>query len=405
MKIDKTLKSSIYVLFAINLYNFLNYTFHVVSSNLLDRAAYGILATVMSMVYIIAVPNDSIQTIISRYVTRFCVDHEKSRITALVKKTFKRFLLWSFVLFGLFLIISPLISSMLKINVGIIILSGTLLLFVLLLPIPRGVLQGMKRFTGFSFSFVSEGLIKVLFAFLLISVGLGVYGSVIGLVCSIIFALVLSFFLIRDVIRVETKDDIKVSGIYSYSLPVIISIGAITLMYSLDIILAKIFFDPQIVGDYAVISMLSKIIFFGTMPISRAVFPYMSEKHDLKKSQRSVLLKSFGLVFLGAGVVLLIYYLFPEFMISIFNKKYMGLSELLIYPAIAMAILSLSNIFVFYNLSNNNYQFNYFVILAVLLQIVLVSLMHGSMTSFVYALVISNTALFAFLLLNHFLKR
>ena len=60
---------------------------------------------------------------------------------------------------------------------------------------------------------------------------------------------------------------------------------AIVLMYSLDIILAKRFFSAEDAGKYAVISMLGKMIFFGTAAIGKAMFPFTSENYESGKER------------------------------------------------------------------------------------------------------------------------
>jgi len=374
-----------------NLFNVLNYFFHFVSARLLGPADYGILAAIMSMIFVFSIPADTIQTILSRYSTKYNLENKKM-LKDLLVKSMKKFTLAGLISTGIFLLFSPVISKFLFIDLRLIMLSGLILFSFFVIPIPRGILQGTKKFFSLGISIIIESSSKLIFVALLIMLGFGVAGALWGVLIGFGIAFIASLLLIRDVLK-EKSDGGKIMGIYSYSLPVLISVIAITLFYSFDVIIAKRFFSNELVGQYAVVSLIGKTLFFGTVPISRAMFPLVSEKHDKneKKDVSSILKKTMLLVFAIDIVALVIIMLFPKLIISIlYGAGYGELSSYLGYIGLAMTFLSLTNVILFYNLSIHRYNTSFIVLIFALLQIIVLFMFSNSMLQFILAFLAIN---------------
>jgi len=397
--LDEFVKSSFILFLAMNFFAFLNYFFHFVSARLLEPVNYGILATLMSIVYIFNVPNEIIQTIVSRYSTKFNLKKDDGKIKDLLIKSIKIFSIIGSLCFLIFVIFSPMIGDFLSIDKKLLMLTGVTIIAYFLVPITRGVLQGTKKFNSLGITYLSEGFIKVGLVVLLILIGWSVYGAMSAIILSILISFAFSFIFLKKILKIRRKKE-RIKGIYSYSFPVLISISSLMIILGMDIILAKRFFQEEIVGQYAVISMLSRIIFFGTWPITKAVFPLMSEKFDEKKDSRGVLRKSFFITLLISLCILLLYFLIPKTTITIlFGRQYISVANLLIYCSIATTLLSLTNIFVLYNLSINREKRNYFIIFFVLSQIVLLFLFHSTLFQFILVYIINNLILFLTMML------
>jgi len=397
-------KGSLILLISMNIFNFLNYIFHFVSARLLEPVDYGILATLMSIIYLFNIPHDTIQTITSRYATKFNVNKEDGRIKNLMIKSIRRFSVLGILCFLIFAAFSPVLGKFLRIEPKLLILTGGVLIGIFLLPISRGTLQGTKKFNSLGFSYLLEGFVKLGITTSLIILGFGVYGAMGAIILGIFSAFAFSFVSLRKILKTKRKNE-KIKGIYSYSFPVLVSIACVTFLYSIDIILAKRFFPEEVVGNYAAVSMLSKIIFFGTWPISKAMFPIASERYDKKRGSSSIFKKSILIVLLILAFALLVYFLIPKSIIMIlYGQKFVSMASLLIYPSIAMAFLSLTNLLILYNLCVNRARRNYLVIFFVLLQVVLLSVFHSSLLQFASMLIVCNALLFLTMLVLNFKK-
>nr|QBM01227.1 hypothetical protein [uncultured archaeon] len=389
------------IVLMIGLFNFFNLLFHFISGRLLGNVLYGTFAAVMGVIYIFNIPSEIIQTVVSRYTTKFA--NEKRKVKSLLNRGLKRFFFLSLVILIIFAIISPLLGKFLFAEIPLILLTGILIIPIFIISVNRGILQGLKRFNSLGFSFFSEGIIKLGVGTFFILLGMKVYGALLGLITGAFFALLVASISLKD-IRKNKPENADIRGIYSYSLPVIISVASVTIMYSIDLILARRFF-PDLAGQYAVISMLGKIIFFGTFPIVKTMFPFVSERDDKKEESRDLLKKSIFFVLILVLLVLIAYSLFPKQIISLlYGKEFLEFSSYLLLPSITMGLLSFSNIFIYYNLSTHRKKRNYSLIFFAIAQIVLLSFFSFSISGFMYMNLLINLLLFIFLFLFNLKK-
>ncbi len=376
---------SFLLLITINIFFVLNYFFHFAMARMLPIEQYGILVTLYAIIYILAVFTESIQLVITKYTT----EKKDGEVKNLIKKSSGKSLKISFILFIVYLIISIPLSIILKIAYPLVALTGVIIFSSFLLPITRGVLQGQKRFGTLGFNTISEAVIKLSSAIFLVLIGWMVYGAVVATLLGTYFSLLISFVSLKKIFKskeIETKN----TGIYAYSAPVFVAIIAVIVFYSIDVILAKIFFSPEIAGYYAISSMIAKVIFFGTQPISKAMFPIASESKDGKKTKR-VFKYAVLLLCLLILIGLLVVYFMPELLIKIFSGRSIPqITSILILPALATGILSLTNLNIFYKLSQGKVKGCFYLPIFVVIEIVLMSLFSYSLASFSLAFAVSS---------------
>jgi O-antigen/teichoic acid export membrane protein len=122
--------------------------------------------------------------------------------------------------------------------------------------------------------------------------------------------------------------------------------------WGMDVLLAKLFFADNIAGAYAVASTLAKTIFFGTHPISRAMFPLTAEHEKNSKKSENVFKNALALILVALAAALIMFYLFPAFLIKVFSGKIIDDSaKILVYIGIAISLVSLTNLVLLYKLS------------------------------------------------------
>lgn len=369
---------SIVLLITINIFNALNYFFHFVMARMLNIADYGALATLMSIFYIFGIAMESIQTIITKYSS-----HEKNsgKIKSILIKSLRKGFKISAIFFVLYLLLIIFISKPLGINYGLMALSGLVIFSSFLLPINRGILQGKKKFNSLGFNMVFESSIKIILSVIFVIIGWKVYGAIAGVVIGAFVAFFLSFINLRKILSSKERF-FKIKDIYGYSLPVFSMIATIMIFYSLDIILARAFFPGEIAGQYAIASMLAKIIFFGTFPISKAMFPLSSEasRDKNKKQAKNILTQSLLILGFGVLVALVVFWAFPELLVRIFSGSYYILSsKILIYLALAMGLLSFTNLLLLYKLSLGKIKNYWFVFIFIVFEIILLSIFHKNL--------------------------
>ncbi|MEK6855953.1 MAG: oligosaccharide flippase family protein [Nanoarchaeota archaeon] len=358
-KLNKELvNGSIILLIAFNIFNFLNFIFQFIMARLMSPEEYGTLAALFSIVYVSGMFSDSIQTIVTKYSSK---EKDKGKLKNLFKRMYRKTLIMSVVLFILFLIGAIVLANIWETRYILIAITGLVIFPSILSPISRGIMQGRKRFSSLGGNLISEAGIKIFLTSLLVILGLSVFGVVIGLVIAMGLAFFISTFQIKDILKSKEKN-MALSSIYQQSILIFIFTLALTLFYSLDVIIAKAVFSPEIAGYYAIASILGKIAFWGTQPISRAMLPIASEKTEISlknKKLKHVFRSSLLILTLGLLAVLVVFYEFPELIIRLFSgKDLIFASQILFRTGLAMAILAYSNLLLYYKIATSSQEKN-----------------------------------------------
>jgi O-antigen/teichoic acid export membrane protein len=380
----------------INIFNFLNYVFHFSMARMLTPADYGVLGVLMSLLYIYGIPNEAIQGIFSKYSSKFKSKQGDGfgKIKYLLSKGLKVVFIFSIVLFALATIGGIFLADFIDVEFGLIALVNLSIFGLLTSAVLRGILQGEKKFWSLSWSLIVETGFRLIIAIVLVLVGWRIFGAVIGLVTGFIFGVGFAVFSLKDLAK-EKEEKVELKGIKGQSWSFLGAMVAIILIYSVDIILAKRFFPEEIVGQYTVISMLGKMIFFGTMPISKALLPISSESFSNGKPTKSLFYKSALFVALISGIALAAFLFVPKLIIWIlFGSKYLDIAPYLIYVGIALTFLSFTNLVVIYGLSLDRFKRFYWLFIFVIIEITLFFIFNQNLLEFTLAFMFSNIIMF-----------
>ena len=107
--------SSMTLLVLMLLGNILNYIFQFSMAVMLGPADYGILAVLTSFIYLFTVPTNAIQTVMSKYTTRFNIKKEYGKIRGLMDYLIKKAFLASIFVFLGYLAAAFILSKSLDI--------------------------------------------------------------------------------------------------------------------------------------------------------------------------------------------------------------------------------------------------------------------------------------------------
>lgn len=392
------LGGSLILLITFNLFSLLNLIFNSSMSRMLSLADYGILTTLISFLTIFGVFSESIQTIISRYST-----HEKNngKLKNIIKRSLKKASSLSIILFLFYLLISLFLSKIFNIRYSLVALTGLMLFASFYLPITRGILQGKKKFLALGTNVLIEGAAKLIIAVVLVILGTKVFGAIIGMVSGAAFAFLASMFSLKDIFNSKEMPS-KTPGIYAYSKPVFVVALTILLFLNLDIILARLFFEPLTMGAYALASTIAKIIYIGTSPIGKAMFPISVESKTTHSSYKT-LVSSIKLVSLLVVIGLFIVFFFGSTIIFVYSGRIIVESlSILFYLAVSMSLLSFANLILLYSLSRGTIK-NYLILLAIIpIQIILLSIFNNNIIQFSLALLLTSAIfLWGVLFLNN----
>lgn len=400
IKNDELVRGSLILLIMLGLFNFLNYVFQISMARLLGPEEFSIVAVLMAIIYIFNIPGETIQTIISRHTSKFEAEKSLGKIKNLFVRSLKKGFLLGAGLFLLFIPISFILSKILTIPIWLMILTGLSIFYVFISPIPRGILQGRKEFFRMGGSLVIESTIKVIFTIALVIFGLKSYGAVGGVIIACFVSFLVLFLMVKKILKIKSEEQ-TFTEIYKKSIPILIAMTCIVVMYSMDIILARAIFPPRLAGQYSFVSLVGKVILFISLAISKSMFPISSQNFDEGKKTSDIFKKSVIIVGGTSLVISAVYFLFPEEIVrivSLGSMEYVEAAGVLGILATAYTLLSLSNLVLLYKISVNKLKgiYAYIPIIFVLLEFTLMILFNSTITSFSIAFLFANIIMFLY---------
>ena len=381
------LKGSFILVLGFGLFNFFHFLFQFFMARMLSISDYGVLATLFAVIYIFSIFTESMQNVVVKYSSN---EPTNGKLKNILNRSMKKASTYSLIIFSFYLISAIFLANLLGISYMLLSVNGLVIFLALYLPITRGIMQGRKKFGLLSINMASESICKLILGLFFVFIGWKVYGAIFGVILGGSFSLLISFFQLKDVIKSDEKEADTI-GIYNYAKPALLISAMIIIFYSLDVIIAKIFFEPEIAGAYAIASILGKIIFWGTLPISKAMFPMSAE--NKKNKTDNIFQSSFFILIFFIVISLLFFYFAPNFVIKIFSGKQIPLaSSILFLLGISFSLISITNLILLHKLSINKIEGYKYLILFIFIEIILLSNFSSNLLEFSLAFITSSAA-------------
>lgn len=365
----------------------INYLFHLLMGRMLGPADYGVLASLISLAYLLSIPTATLNLVLVKFVSNFKGKNNFASIASLFKISSKKILPWALSLLLIFLLFSPLVVSFLHLPSFLPFVFVLLLFFVsVFITINRAFLQGLARFSYFSLSSILENLLKLLVAVVLVWWGFKVNGALFAFLVGSILAYFFTFIPLRFIFSKKEKQTLlnRKEFIY-FALPVFFSTLAFTSLYTTDVVLVRHFFPGSESGFYAALSVLGKIIFFVTSPIVSVAFPLISERYVKGARYRHLLWFSFLIMGTLSFLATLMYFLFPQLMIKIlYGTAFLSISPYLGCFGIFLSLYGLCFLMTNFFLSIGKTKIVSLPLIASLSQITLICFFHQDLWQIIF---------------------
>ena len=404
---NKVISSSLVLVIGGFLGSLTNYFYHLSMARFLGPKDYGILESLISVVYQLSIPLTTISIVITKYVSGFKGQNRTKTIESFFWKVNKKILLCLPLIFIFIFISAPVISSFLHFpSPVLVILVGMSFVLSIFVTLGRSFLQGLSKFLLVSVAGFSDGLIRLLAALLLVFLGLGLFGAVFSFFIASILSVSITLYLVRNLMKGNRYEPIpEKKEMFRFIFPVFFTNLAITSLITSDIILVRHFFPPFEAGLYSALSTLGKMIFFAASPVTTVILPMVSEAQAANENFKRIAasgLALIGLIIAGSVVVL---GFFPKIMVMVlFGEKYLAMVPLVINFSVAIAIFTINvallNIFLALKITLPTI----FVSLTALLQIIMIILFHQSLGIIINIFIVLSSLLLLSLLLYYALS-
>jgi len=375
--------------------NSFNYLYQVTMGRLLTQVQYGELLALLSLFYMFSVVFATVNTSVTKFVSVYSARGQMELVRGLVRRATRVLLVAGLAVFLVVALLSPLVSSFLRIDspVYLVILFASVP-FGLVLPVYQGALRGLQRFISLGISTSSWSLFKLLFSVALVLAGYGLLGGVGGVFLAHVFAFLLTWYLLRDVLEGNAQD-VPLGEILRYSWGAFLALFAYTALWNADMIVVKHYLPAETAGLYSAVSVLGKIALFAPGAIALVLFPEASKLHERGGNPLKVLLSAMLLSGLLSGAVVLLYALFPEeVVLLVYGAKYLNASKYLWKYALAMAFLALTSVVLNYALSIGRMAIGAALSLSLALEVAVLVAYHGSLGEVVLGLLLASGVTF-----------
>jgi O-antigen/teichoic acid export membrane protein len=390
------------------LVSFLNYLYYPVLGRLMSPADFGEVQTITSFFLQAAVFLSVLALTTIRVLKKYEGRPEREDVVSEIEWLA---VLTGLVLFGLMLVFAGPLQQFFRFTsvVPFILLALTFLAGIPL-AFSNSYLQGHHRFAALSRSNVAGAASKLVLSAGLVLAGLQAVGAILGLFLSQLINLGYTHWQAAKVGRPNLtfawrlprlgliRPELQFAGL------ILITSLSINTLLSLDIIAVKHYFDPRTAGLYAAIATVARIIFFLTGPLAAVLVA--SVRLDDPAHNRALLKRSLGLVAGLGGSALVFFALFPYFTVRLLmGPSYTHFSYLLPPLSLAIFLLSLSNLFIYYHVMLRGLRIAVAAATGLITMVIMLMLHHKTVADVVTTMLAGSFLLFILIIIVVNLKR
>jgi len=373
------------------------FVFHAIAGRILGPAIYGQVAFLIAVYAVGTAPALILVVVLARYTATLAARGDTG-VRTLLTRTVR--------LIAIPCLLAVLITALFARPVAAfehlgsqipVLILGFSIALVWQVAIPRGILQGLQRFTSLSMNLSLELVVRTLLVYTLLAAGYAVSGAMAAVFTGLAFAFALGLFSLRDHLR-GNGTRVRLRVMAGFSLTAAAGIIGVQILYNQDVILAVHYLNPHDGGIYGGLNKIGTILFFLTLSVSQVLFPRVVEAVAKEQHPGRILLSSAGiLTALGAGA-LLVFAVVPGLVVGVlFGPTFRDATPYVLPVGVIGLALSLDNLLVQFFMAVHDRGFVPILFAAVIAEAVLIYFFHAHVGSVVLDVLGTLVVLLAFL--------
>ena len=153
-----------------------------------------------------------------------------------------------------------------------------------------GVLQGYQRFVAVAAMQVVPGALRLCLLGLLAVASLRLGGAVAATVITFVASAALAVYLVREPLsRGARRARPALGSFLRYLWPVLVGLIGISVLTTVDLLVVKARFAPDVAGEYAAASAFARIAFFLPATILTVLFPVTAARQARGEDTKDIL--------------------------------------------------------------------------------------------------------------------
>ena len=379
------------------------FVYHAIAGRVLGPATYGEVAFLIAVYAVGTAPALILIVVLARYTATLAARGAEG-ISSLLTRTIRLVAIPCLVaILFTTLLARPLANfEHLGSTIPVLILGFSIAL-IWQVAIPRGILQGLQRFTALSLNLSLELVVRTAAVVALLAANYAVSGAMAAVLLGLVFAFVLGLIALRDHLgRAKTRVHLRVMA--GFSLTAAAGIIGVQILYNQDVILAEHYLSSHAGGIYGGLNKIGTILYFLTLSVSQVLFPRVVEAVAREEHPGRILLYSAGLLtLLGAGA-LFVFGVVPGLVVGVlFGPSFSDAVPYVFAVGVIGLALSLNNLLVQFFMAVHDRLFLPILGLGVIAEGVAIFLFHANVGQVVGDVLVTLVALLALLAVRCYL--
>jgi O-antigen/teichoic acid export membrane protein len=264
--------------------------------------------------------------------------------------------------------------------------------FTVAVPVLLGALQGQQRFGGLAALYVFQAGSRLVLATGL-GESIGSLGAVVGVTLSAIATYALAYWLLRSYLR-PTRRGADWNESLRYGAVIVLSGLAVVSMLSVDVIMVKYLFGGQAAGQYSVVAVLGRAIFWGAASVAAVLFPKLVWHEARGGSGLPLVMASLGLATVGGVAALVVLSTWSQVLVRLFaGAAYAGAAPYLGWYAFGMILFGAATVLIATHQSRGRAGFLWVLLPTGLVEPILIGAFHASIAQVVAGVDVSMALL------------
>lgn len=401
--INKTSGGSI-LIFSIFIVNVLNFVFNSYLGRVLTFQAYGLVAFINTMWYVMIIFLTALYVTVNQRSAYLIAQKGIQAGADFLNQTSKKILIITLIISGIWIAAIPLTNKFFQINDFLIPLLFTPVISLgAIVAANKGFLQGNFNFLSVAVIIILEALSKLIFAWFFVTANLHnwVYASI---PLSVAVSFILAVFFTTRKIGFKKHSE-KYSFPKRFFTATLITGFASMAFLTFDILLAKHYLTPAAAGQYALLSLVGKMVyFFGSLP-SALIITFVSNDRGKEKNPLQSFNKLFSITIILTASAFILLGIFGQSIVPyLLGQKTIVILPYLMTYSVAIAFFVLSGSLISYHLAKEQYFFPLLAIIMAFLMSLGIVLSHKSIQDFTSVLLSISVLSFITVSLCHVLE-
>src|SRR5256886_4376157 len=322
------------------------FVYHAIAGRVVGPATYGQVAFLIAVYSVGTGPALILVVVLARY-TAMLAARSDPGVRSLMARTARLIAIPSLFFILLTALFARPIAAFEHLGSTIpILILGFSIALIWQVAIPRGILQGLQRFTALSLNLSLELVIRTLVVFVLLGAGYAVSGAMAAVFVGLGIVFCLGLFSLRDHFR-GVGQRVRLRVMAGFSLTATAGIIGVLVLYNQDVILAKHFLNDHDAGIYGGLNKIGTILYFLTLSVSQVLFPRVVEAVAREQHPGRILLSSAGILSALGACALLVFAVAPSVVVNVlFGPSFRDAIPLVFPVGVIGLALALDNLLV-----------------------------------------------------------